>query len=332
MGLFGSAAKTKTTVKPAPQVEAILRDVVSRSNNIDQQFIEHQFAQMTPQQQQAVNTLAQSGNLRQAAGALSPRLTQGIQQITDINKNLQSVVNTPITVNQALQQSNALRGGTYQSVAGSAASAGGVANKFGAAGRAAARRGASQQSARSALNPSFTNTAINALNANKQADLSTASLASNIAGNNQNLGMQGIQLNQQALQNQLNAGNFMQSYQNAMNTNNFQNANAKALFPWEKINNQLNVLNAVSPMAGYTQTSKGAATPVGQQIASAGMAGLSIYGKLGGFSGADEKSISGYDQSGKPTYSYDNQWSNSGGTGLVNQVGNWFGNSNVGGK
>ncbi|MFQ3396373.1 hypothetical protein P9477_23255 [Enterobacter mori] len=325
MGLFGSKATTTVKVKPSWQVDQILRDVVKRSNNIDQQFIEHQFAQLTPEQQNAINTVAQSGNLRTAAGALSPRLMQGVDQITDVNKQLQGVVNAPISANQALSEANVLRNGTYSKVTQSAANAGGVANKFGAAGRVQARRNATSQAAQSALNPEFTNTAISNLNRTAQGKLDTASMAANIATGNQNLGMQGIQLNQQANQNQLNAGNFMQSYQNAMNTNNFQNANQKALFPWEKINNQLNVLNQVSPMAGYTQKGVTAATPMGQQLAAAGVAGLSIYGKLGGFSGGDETNVTGYDQQGQAINTPVNQWSNNQGTGMFNQIGSWMG-------
>ena len=325
MGLFGSAQKSKTTVKPSPQVEKMLRDIASRSQNINEDFIAKQFATLTPEEQQAITNYAGSGALTSASAALSPRYQQGIEQMTSINKDLQSVIDKPISAQQVLDQAGTLKQGLYKGVQQTAANAGGVSSKFGAAGRAAARRGASQQAARNALNPNAVNQAINMAGSNQANLLEGAGRKADIAQFNQQLGQQGIELNNQALQNKLNAGNFMQSYQQAMNTNNWENANNAQLFPWQKAQNQLNVLNQISPMAGYTETTKGAATPIGQQIASAGLGAVSIYGKLGGFSGGEENTLSGYNSQGEAQYKPVNQWSNNQGTGMFNQIGSWAG-------
>ncbi|HEG2205558.1 TPA: hypothetical protein SCS57_002043 [Enterobacter cloacae] len=330
MGLFGSAQRTKTTVKPSPQVEKLLKDIVSRTEGMeDQDFVEHPFANFSDAEIKKLNEVAESGNTRQAAALLTNRLSQGNEQMNQSNTQLQNAINSPITAQSVLDESKAMRdSGTFKTSQAQAASAGGVANKFGAVGRSVARRGASQQAARSALNPTFNNLAISNQAKNTAGNIDTANAMGRIGGANQGLGLQGVQLNDQATQNQLMVGNIQQAYQNAMNTNNWQNANGRQLNQWNNLNNKLNILNEVSPMAGYTTYGSGSAPSKAQQLGGAAITGLGIYGKLGGFNPTDAKQQ--VDQVGTganaiPVYQYNNQLYNQGGTGIFNGVGSWFG-------
>ncbi|EMZ2428562.1 hypothetical protein ABDC18_002871 [Escherichia coli] len=328
MSFFGKSSKTTVKTRPSKEVEEILRRVVQQTENEDLgSYIAHKFAEFTPDEQATIQQMADSGSLRQASAALSPRMLEGLDQMSQVNKKLGDVAKGGVTAEEVLRNKGSLQKGLYQGVQRTAASGGGnIPNT--AAGRAAARRGASQQAARAAINPSLTNQGIN-LAQNKQANqMNMLSLENSMAGNNVNLGLEGMDLGNAATQNQNNVGQFLQNYRNSMNMNNFQNANSAALFPWESVNNRLAVLDAVSPMAGSTTVTKGSAVPVAKQIASAGIAGLSLYGQMGGFAGADSKSLVdtiGTGDNAIPVYKYKNQFNNSGGTGLFNRMGSWMG-------
>lgn len=331
-GLFGSAQKTTITTKPAPQVEALLKKIVSQTENEDLgSYIAHQFANFSPEEQQQIQQLAQSGQLRQASAALSPAMLKGLDQMSAVNKQLGDVANNGITAEEVLQNKNALQGGLYQGVQRSAASAGNVAGRLGSAtARSVARRGASQQQAAAAINPSLTNVGID-LAANKRANqLSMTGLQNNLAEGNVDLGLTGMDLGQRAISNQLSTGNFAQQVSNAMNMNNYQNANSAALFPWESVNSKLRTLDQISPMAGSKTVSKGSTPSLGTQIASTGLQGLAIYGNMGGFASGNSKTQTGWLGTGDnaiPEYKMTNQFNNSAGTGLFNRMGWTYGGS-----
>ncbi|HCB9835986.1 TPA: hypothetical protein M2Q89_000694 [Escherichia coli] len=331
MGLFGSATKTKTTVKPSPQVASLLKDIASRTMNTkDPDFVEHAFARFTPEEQSKLNEVAQSGNQRQIGALLSKRLDVGTAQTNQANTQLQNAINSPITAQSVLDESKTMRdSGTYKASQAQAASAGGVANRLGSAtARSVARRGSSQQAARSQINPMFNNLAISNQSNNAAGNINTASNMARIGESNTNLGMQGINQTQQAMQNQINVGNLQQAYDNAQNQNTWMNANNRNLNQWNNLNNKLNVLNDISPMAGYTTYGTGSAPSKAQQLGGAAITGLGIYGKLGGFSGTGDKQqvdTVGTGANVMPVYKYDNQLYNQGGTGFFNGVGNWFG-------
>lgn len=280
MHFFGSTQTTKTTVRPSKEVEGMLKGIIQQARGIDDfNFISHQTATMTPEERQTVTNLAQSGNLRAIGGALSPRLMQGLEQATELNKTYENAANNNISVDDVLKNSQVLRNGIYQSVQNTAALAGGVTNRLGsAASRAAARRGTQQMQARNALNPSFNQRAIDMATQNQRNTLDVAGMQRDIASTNRNLGMQGVAANQQATANQLQAGNLLQSYDNALLYNQQQNQQGVNDFVWNKINNKQSILSGVSPMAGYTIKQTGAAAPsIGQQLLGAGIAGAGAY-------------------------------------------------------
>lgn len=329
MGLFGSKQqKTVTTVKPAPEVESILRRVVQQTENEDLgDYIASQFAKYTPEERAIIQQRADSGDLRMASGALSPRMMQGLNQMADVNKQLGDIANNGITANEILANKGTLQKGLYSNVQRTA-QAGGNLPKTDAA-RAAARRGGNQMQARAALDPSLTNQSIGLAQNKRQNQVDYTQMQSGIANSNVGLGMEGLDLGNQATQNQLQTGDFLQQYQNAMNNNEWQNANSAALWPWEKLNNKLAILDQVSPMAGSTTVTKGPGASRGAQLASAGLMGLSLYGSTGGFANADSKTQTGWQGTGDnpiPQYKMNNQWNNSAGTGIFNRVGSTFGN------
>ena len=277
---FSKTPTTKTVVKPDPAVAKMLQGILQDARGIDDfKFISHDAATMNPAERQQVQNYAQSGNLRAIGGALSPRLMQGIEQATQLNKTYENAATNNITANDVLKNSQALRNGVYQAVQNTAASAGNVTGRLGsAASRAAARRGTQQMQARNALDPSFNQRAINMGVQNQGNTLDVANMQAGIAGKNQQLGLQGVSAQNQATQNQLAAGNLLQNYDNALFYNQQQNQQGANDFAFNKLNNKMSILGSVSPMAGYTMKQTGAAAPsVGQQILGAGIAGAGAY-------------------------------------------------------
>lgn len=331
MSLFGKAQKTKTTVKPSAEVESLLRNVVSQTQNMPAaEFISKQYAGLNPQQQQAIANLAGSSDQRNAAALLSGRLSEGLNQLSQNNQNYTDLMNRNISAGDINQAKAALQRGTnarqlQQGINGVSSQLRGDASV-----RLGARNNANLLSARNRLNPQLTNLVTRNALADQQARLGAVGQMGNIAEHNVSLGQQGVGIQGQAIQNQLNAGNINQANQQAQNQINYENANAQALFPWQQLQNKLNILNSVSPMAGYTTTTKGAAPSTGQQITGAAMTGLGIYGNLGGFSGFGDKTQTGQVGTGAnaiPVYKYDNQIYNNapgGGTGILNRIGGLF--------
>ena len=280
---FGGSKTTKTTVKPDPRVTSMLKDVLNRAKSIDDfNFIEHNAATMNQNERQAINELAASGNVRAVAGALAPRALQGINQATKLNEVYENAANNPITAQEVLDTSKALKGGLYSAVQQTAQSAGNVAGRLGSgAARAAARRGASQMQARNNLDPSFTNRAIENATGNRENTLDVAGLQGQVANANVNLGMQGIDLARQATMNQLTAGDIMQGYQNALFSNQQANEQGRNDFIWQKIANKQSILGNVSNMAGYTQVDKGDGVSKGRQLLGAGVTALGAAASKG---------------------------------------------------
>lgn len=324
MGLFGGSAKTTTTVRPAWQTEQILRDVASRSaaNQADQRFVNHQFANMSPEYQGALSQLAASPELQQAAGILTGRTDAGLSNLSAANQAYQNIIGSPITAQQARDFSSTMTSPSSLSARtiGQGTSAGGAVRGLGgsAALRSAGRfnTGNIQAQMANTRGQQMTGMGASTLLGNQGYAQDLAGLQGRMAGTNLGLGAEGVQLGQQATMNQLQAGNIQQAYNQAQNQNTWQNQMGQQQFAWNQLNNRLNVLNQLSPMAGYTQTSTGAAPSTGSQLFGAGLAALGTYGKLGGFQGSGAQDLQG---------NYLNKWYNQGGTGAFNTVGNWFG-------
>ncbi|EJY3122533.1 hypothetical protein OGA32_000115 [Salmonella enterica] len=276
---FGGSPTTTTKVTPDIRVTNLLKDILNDARSIDSfDFIAHEAATLTPQEQEAINNAAGSGNARAIAGALSPRLQQGIEQATKLNQTYESVANNPITVDEVYRESDALKNGLYKTVQATAGTANNVAGRLdSAAARAAVRRGTNQQAAFNALDPRFKNMAIEQAAQNRKNTLDVAGMQSNLAGSNIQLGMQGIGAGQQATQNQLSAGNLQQAYQNTLFANQQANEQGNNNFIWQKIQNKQNILGNVSNLAGYTIKQKGAAASPLQQTIGAGLAGAGMY-------------------------------------------------------
>lgn len=336
LGLFGSKPqKTTTTSKPAPEVEALLKKIVSQTENEDLgEYIQHQFAEFTPDEKQSIQKLADSGQLRQASAALAPRMLQGLDQMASVNKQYGDLSNKGISADEILANKNTLQKGLYSRVQQNAATQGSsLASRLGgdsSAARAAARRGVSQQQAMNALNPNLTNASISLAQGQRSNKFDYANMRNNIAQGNIGLGQTGLDLGNQATQNQLAVGNMMQSYQNAKNQNTWQNQIGAAQFPFENTSRKLQVLDAVSPMAGYTTTNTAAAPSTASQIGGLALQGLSLYGKMGGFESGDASTQTGWLGTGAnavPITTMNNKLNNAAGTGLFNRMGWTYGGS-----
>lgn len=332
MGLFGGAATTTTKVRPAWQTEQILRDVVNRSNQAaqNQHFIGHEMAPMTSDYQGALAQLAASPELQRAASDLTGRTTTGLENLSASNQAYQNILNNPVTARAVQDFSKGMTSPTSLSsrALSQGTNAGGAVSGLGgsAALRSAGRFNTSNINATMAnqRGQQMNNLGINTMLGNQRYAGNVAGMQSNLGGTNIGLGGTGVQIGQQALQNQLQAGNLQQQYQQALNQNQWQNSMGSQMFDWNQLNNRLNVLNQVSPMAGYTAKNTTAAPSQVAQLYGAGMTGLGIYGKLGGFNGTDEYNTVG-NEGGIPVNQYKNQWYNQGGTGVFNGLGRMFG-------
>lgn len=284
MGFFGKAQKTTTEVKPDPRVEAMLKNIVTETQNMpEQQYINKMMAQLTPDQRSALTNVSNSSGLLAGANALSGALTQGLQQMTDANAQLQGVVRNPITPDQVLADKQLLQKGLQSTVTAQGAASVDSLGKGSAASRRAAKMGSTAINANRAIAPNLGNLAINQANQNQQNALDVSGMQSGIANKNVSLGLTGTDLMDQATQNKLNVGNLNQSLANQQNQIDYQNANGAALFPWEGVQNKLNIANQISSMAGSKTVTNGAAVPVGQQLAGAAIGGLGIAARLGAF-------------------------------------------------
>ena len=325
MAFFGSGTKTTTKVTPAKQTEDLLKDIVNMSNGYDNQsYINHEMAGMSQDQRGALAQLAASPELQRAAGLLQGQTSVGLDNLNSSNSAYQNSLSNPVTAQQVNDFRNAMTGaGSLSSrTVGQGTNAAGAVSALGnsAALRSAGRFNAgniqaTQQNARS---QQMGDLGVSNLIGNQGYAQDVARLQGNMGQANVNLGGQGVSLGQQALQNQLSAGDFTQQFENAQNQNTWQNQLGQQQFDWNQLNNKLNVLNSVSPMAGYTATNYASAPSVGSQLFGAGLTTLGTVGKLGGFSGFGSKTGGG---------EYKNQLWNNGGTGALNSAVNWFGGS-----
>lgn len=332
MGLFGGSRKVTTTVTPAKNVENLLRSIVDQTNNMDVgNYIAQQYAGLNPDEQSALTRLSQNGGLQQALQTYQPLTEKGLGQLEATNEQLSNMAKGGVNIGDIL---NARDQGLNSQVAQQAlkqgtAATGALGGALG--GNAALRR----QSAQNAQNISaITNNqrgqelagqAIQNEFANRQAQLGNLGLQTGIGQTNLGLGQNVAQLAQQSANNQLMAGQIQQQNQQAQNQMDWQNALGANQFNWNQLNNKLNILNNVSPMAGYTTTGTSPGISKSQQMLGAATTGLGMFGKMGGFQGFGAQN---------PQGQYLNQFYNNGGTGAFNGLGTSIGNglSSIGGS
>lgn len=329
MGLFGGKSSSKTEVKPDSRVEKLLKGIADTTNNMDMgSYIQHQYAGLNDNQNAALQGLSNNFDLNQVQQMLSGRTQQGLGQLGNSNDQLNQVLNNNVGASDVRGFGNDIMGSGTAKIANQQAANKGGLSALGNSGalRAANRNNVQNNAAMTNLGreQQARNMGINTMMGNNQASIANANMGSNIAGANLGLGMQGMQAGQQATQNQLNAGNLMQQQAQAEANNNWQNAMGAQQFDWNNLNNKLNVLNSLSPMAGYTAENTKAAISPFQQALGAGMTGLGIYGSMGGFQSGNALSSGKVGGTGANTPVYANQFSNQGGTGMFNQVANWF--------
>lgn len=288
MSLFGSSAKSKVTVAPSSQVDALLRQIVSNAQGMNNgQFVGREMAGFNQNQNAALSGLANSDVQKQLAALYTPRTQQGLDQMNTLAQRYQSMANGGSVTGQAVNDySKALNNSALAQATGKAASNVSLGNGSDSGSlRRASAQGAALASANTNLSRSIDgkNMGINNLQNNEAFQRGILGAQTGLAGQNLNLGAQGVQATQQAIQNQLLAGNLQQQQDQAQANLNWENAIGSQQFGWNQLNNQLNVLNSVSPMAGYTIKNAQPGVSQGQQLLGAGMTGLGIAGRLGAF-------------------------------------------------
>ena len=288
MSLFGSSAKSKVTVAPSSQVDALLRQIVSNAQGMNNgQFVGREMAGFNQNQSAALSGLANSDVQKQLAALYTPRTQQGLDQMNALAQRYQSMANGGGVTGQAVNDySKSLNNSALAQATGKAASNVSLGNGSDSGSlRRASAQGAALASANTNLSRSIDgkNMGINNLQNNEAFQRGILGAQTGLAGQNLNLGAQGVQATQQAIQNQLLAGNLQQQQDQARANLNWENAIGNQQFGWNQLNNQLNVLNSVSPMAGYTIKNAQPGVSQGQQLLGAGMTGLGIAGRLGAF-------------------------------------------------
>ena len=306
MGLFSKGGSTKTTVAPNANVEKILKDIVARSGNMDTDYISKQLASLNSTQIEALNRLADSGQVNQVANTLMGRTEQGLNQMQNAANQYQSLIDNQTTgqdiqntVNQLNRQGGLLSNVNAQ---GLNSSIKGTLGDDPTARRAAQRTGTSV-GAFNTLNQknSLTNQALNNDAMRSRIAQSIIGSGNTIGGTNAALGQQGLQLNSLATQNLLNVGNQYQAQANQQNMYDWQNANGAQQNAWDQLNNRLNVANSINGMVGYSTKGSAPGPSAGQQLLGAGVTGLGIAGQLGAFNGLGQ------------TYNAWNSYNNNGG-------------------
>lgn len=288
MSLFGSSAKSKVTVAPSSQVDALLRQIVSNAQGMNNgQFIGREMAGFNQNQSAALSGLANSDVQKQLAALYTPRTQQGLDQMNTLAQRYQSMANGGGVTSQAVNDySKALNNSALAQATGKAASNVSLGNGSDSGSlRRASAQGAALASANTNLSRSIDGKSmgINNLQNNEAFQRGILGAQTGLAGQNLNLGAQGVQATQQAIQNQLLAGNLQQQQDQTQANLNWENAIGNQQFGWNQLNNQLNVLNSVSPMAGYTIKNAQPGVSQGQQLLGAGVTGLGIAGRLGAF-------------------------------------------------
>ena len=289
MSLFGSSAKTKVTVAPSSQVDAILRKVVADAQAMganDPGYINRNLAGFNQNQTAALQNLASSGVLNSIDQMYSPRTQMGLDQMNQLASQYQGLINNQIGADDVNNYRNTLNNSALAQSTGKAAANVSLGN---GSDSGSLRRAAAQGTARNEANTNLSrsvsgqNIGIDNLSSNRAFQRGVLGAQTALAGQNLGYGAQGTQAAQQAIQNQLMAGNLQQQQDQALANLNWENAIGSQQYGWNQLNNQLNVLNSVSPMAGYTMNNVAPGTSVGQQILGAGMTGLGIAGRMGAF-------------------------------------------------
>ncbi|AHI60798.1 DNA ejection protein [Escherichia phage KBNP1711] len=287
MSLFGSSAKSKVTVAPSSQVDALLRQIVSNAQGMNNgQFVGREMAGFNQNQSAALSGLANSDVQKQLAALYTPRTQQGLDQMNTLAQRYQSMANGGVTGQAVNDYSKSLNNSALAQATGKAASNVSLGNGSDSGSlRRASAQGAALASANTNLSRSIDgkNMGINNLQNNEAFQRGILGAQTGLAGQNLNLGAQGVQATQQAIQNQLLAGNLQQQQDQTQANLNWENAIGNQQFGWNQLNNQLNVLNSVSPMAGYTIKNAQPGVSQGQQLLGAGVTGLGIAGRLGAF-------------------------------------------------
>lgn len=283
MGLFGSGSKTtKTTVKPSKDVENILKQVTDLTRNYDSgDYINRQVADLSPQMQAALSGLSQSKVLQNISNMYSGRTGTGLNQLNNINSQLQGLASGGgVTGKQALDYRNTLNNSALAGKVNSSSSSSSLGGNTSAALKRQNATGNQRNQALTNLsrNQSALGMGINNLQSGQSNQLSTLGKMNSLAGTNLNLGSAGTQAGQQAIQNQLNAGNYQQQYNQLVNDNNWQNQMGQQQWDWNQLNNKLNVLNSISPMAGYTTTGQTPGISSSQQMLGYGTSALGALG------------------------------------------------------
>ena len=291
MSLFGKSASSKTTVAPSSQVDALLKQIVANAQNMqnnDPGFISQQLAGFNGNQQGALNNLAVSTTQKKLADMYTPRTQQGLDQLNSLAQQYQNIVNGGgVTAEGVNNFSKGLNNSALAQATSKAASNVSLGNGSDSGSlRRAAAQGAALNGANTNLSRTISgkNMGVSALQQDQNFQRGLLGAQSGLAGQNLNLGAQGVQATQQAIQNQLMAGNLQQQQAQAQADINWQNAIGSQQYGWNQLNNQLNVLNSVSPMAGYTIKNAAPGVNTGQQLLGAGITGLGIAGRMGAFS------------------------------------------------
>lgn len=289
MALLAGATTGTVKVRPAQQVEEILKRVISQASTMPngQQYIQQQLAALSPNQQAALQSMISSPEYNQIDKMYSPLTQQGLNQMESISGNLKGLINSPIGAAEVKDYQNSMQNSALAKATAAAPSNVSLGNGQGSDSlRRASAVGADRTSALTNLNrqQNAANAGIGNLLSGQAMQRNLMGVQSGLAGQNLSLGAAGTQSGQQAIQNKLSAGNIQQQQQQAINNLNWQNQIGQQQFGWNQLNNQLNVLNQVSPMAGYTMKNVQPGASTGQQLVGAGIAGLGIAGRLGAFS------------------------------------------------
>lgn len=292
MSLMGSAASSKVSVRPDSRVDAILKQIVQNAQNMnasDQGFIAKQLAGFNQNQDAALRNLASSGVLNNISDMYTPRTQMGLDQMNNLAQQYQSMLDggsnqlSAQNVNafrDTLNNSN-LAQRTGKAAANVSLGNGSTSGSL----RRASAQGANLNSANTNLSRAVEgqNIGINSLMNNAAFNRGVLGAQMGLANSNLNLGAQGVNASQKALQNQLLAGNLQQQQDQLQADMNWENSIGRNQYGWNQLNNQLNVLNSVSPMAGYTVKNAAPGVDYASQLLGAGMTGLGIAGRLGAF-------------------------------------------------
>lgn len=322
------ASKAATSKIERPEyINSFIQSLNSQINNADMgQYIDQQYTGLSQNQLDALNQLAASPELRDLAQQYTNAGKQGLGYLDSAYNQLQSLYNDggytaaqqgaladqlydEQGVNSAIDAQNAvtkeqLARSTIPQIVQQYNSQGG----FGSGAKMA--KGMAQQGALNQMQS-------DAANISNQAYQSAMDKASSIlSGNQQNrgaalsglvsggaqmsgLGQQAGDLNQQVLNNQLNAGNIQQNDQQTAFNNAYQNAINQQNYGYQQINNLTNAASVLNGAQGQTSTTtvSGGSNGFGGALTGAvtgAVQGFMMGGPYGALAGAAVGGASGY--------------------------------------